>query len=105
MVLPSRSLGFFSAIGAHVPRTGAGAGYSTRRVDVVGIRLPSSPRTRACDPAGLPLEVGETCLVDTDHGPEFGTVAATVIANPFFGPGSRIPKVLRRATRDDEEAF
>lgn len=74
-------------------------------MDVVGIRLGTAARTRSCDPAGLTLEVGETCFVDTDQGPQLGTVTAPVIDNPYFGDTARLPRVVRRATRDDEEAY
>ena len=74
-------------------------------MDVVGIRLGVTPRTRHCDPAGLPLEVGDACVVDTDQGLQFGAVVAPIFGNPFYKPGARLPKVLRRANRDDEEAY
>ncbi len=74
-------------------------------MDVVGIRLGATPRARHCDPAGLPLEVGESCLVDTDQGLQFGTVVAPILGNPFYRSGAKLPKVIRRASRDDEEAY
>jgi cell fate regulator YaaT (PSP1 superfamily) len=74
-------------------------------MDVVGIRLGVTPRARHCDPAGHSLEVGETCLVDADGGPQFGTVVAPTLSNPFYAPGTRLPKVVRRASREDEEAY
>jgi cell fate regulator YaaT (PSP1 superfamily) len=74
-------------------------------MDVIGIRLGVTPRTRNCDPAGIPLDVGEPCVVDTEQGLQFGTVVAPVLANPFYKSGARLPKVLRRASRDDEEAY
>jgi len=74
-------------------------------MDVIGIRLGTVPRTRHCDPAGFTLDVGVTCLVDTEHGTQFGTVVAPVLGNPFYKPGARLPKVVRAATRDDEEAY
>jgi len=74
-------------------------------MDVIGIRLGVTPRTRHCDPAGLFLEVGETCVVDTEQGPQLGTVVAPILANPFYAAGARIPKVVRRASREDEEAY
>ncbi len=74
-------------------------------MDVIGIRLGVTPRTRHCDPAGLPLEVGEACVVDTDQGLQFGTVVAPIMGNPFYKTGARLPKVIRRASRDDEEAY
>jgi cell fate regulator YaaT (PSP1 superfamily) len=74
-------------------------------MDVIGIRLGVTPRTRNCDPSGIPLDVGEPCIVDTEQGLQFGTVVAPVLANPFYKPGARLPKVLRRASRDDEEAY
>lgn len=74
-------------------------------MNVVGVRLASHAKTRTCDPAGLPLEVGEACLVETESGIQFGTVAAPVLHNPFFNEGAKLPRVLRRATRDDEETY
>lgn len=74
-------------------------------MDVVTIRLASSVRPRPCDPGGHDLEVGESCLVDHDGTVEFGTVVAPVLANPHWSPGARLPRVLRRATIEDEEAF
>ena len=74
-------------------------------MDVVTIRLASSVRPRPCDPAGHELEVGESCLVDHEGTVEFGTVVSPVLANPFWSPGARLPRVLRRATIEDEEAF
>jgi cell fate regulator YaaT (PSP1 superfamily) len=74
-------------------------------MDVVGIRLGATPRTRHCDPAGFALEVGDPCIVDTDQGLQFGAVVAPILANPFYRPGARLPKVLRRANRGDEEAY
>jgi cell fate regulator YaaT (PSP1 superfamily) len=74
-------------------------------MDIVGIRLGVTPRTRHCDPAGFPLEVGESCVVDTEHGLQFGTVVAPILGNPFYKSGARLPKVVRRASRDDEEAY
>ncbi len=74
-------------------------------MDIIGIRLGVTPRTRHCDPAGFPLEVGEACLVDTEHGLQFGTVVAPILGNPFYKVGARLPKVVRRASRDDEEAY
>ena len=74
-------------------------------MDVIGIRWGATPRTRHCDPAGLALEVGESCLVEGEGGPQFGTVVAPILANPFYASSARLPKVLRRASRDDEESY
>jgi len=74
-------------------------------MDVIGIRLGVTPRTRHCDPAGLALDVGESCLVDTEQGLQFGTVVAPTLGNPFYKHGARLPKVVRRASRDDEESY
>jgi cell fate regulator YaaT (PSP1 superfamily) len=74
-------------------------------MDVIGVRLGATPRPRHCDPGGLALEVGETCLVETDQGPQLGTVVMPILQNPFYPPGARLPKVVRRASRDDEEAY
>ena len=53
-------------------------------MDIVGIRLGATPRARHCDPAGVPLEVGAACLVDTEHGPQFGTVVAPILGIAFM---------------------
>jgi cell fate regulator YaaT (PSP1 superfamily) len=74
-------------------------------MDVIGIRLGATPRARHCDPGGFPLDVGERCLVDTDQGIQFGTVVAPALGNPFYKPGARLPKVIRRASREDEDAY
>jgi cell fate regulator YaaT (PSP1 superfamily) len=74
-------------------------------MNIVGIRLGGLAKSRSCDPAGLPLEVGETCLVDTDQGVQLGTVSTAVLANPHFPDGARLPKVVRRATHEDEESY
>ena len=74
-------------------------------MDVITVRLASSVRPRPCDPAGHELEVGESCLVDHEGTVEFGTVVAPVLANPHYAPGARLPRLLRRATVEDEEAF
>jgi cell fate regulator YaaT (PSP1 superfamily) len=74
-------------------------------MDVIGIRLGATPRTRSCDPAGVVLDVGESCLVDTEQGLQFGVVVAAVLDNPFFKRGARLPKLVRRASHDDEEAY
>jgi cell fate regulator YaaT (PSP1 superfamily) len=74
-------------------------------MNVVGIRMGTLAKSRSCDPGGLPLEVGETCLVDTEHGLALGTVSTIVLSNPHFPEGSRLPKVVRRATREDEETY
>ena len=74
-------------------------------MNVVGIRLGALAKSRTCDPVGHALEVGDTCLVDTEHGVQLGTVSTTVLANPFYPDGARLPRVVRRATREDEESY
>ena len=74
-------------------------------MDVIGIRLGVTPRTRHCDPAGLLLDVGATCVVDTDQGLQFGTVVTPILGNPFYKSAAKLPKVVRLASRDDEEAY
>lgn len=75
-------------------------------MDVVSVRLQSGARSHSCDPAGLVLEVGEDCIVETERGPEFGTVTSPILPNPYFEPkAAKLPRVLRRATPDDAQAF
>lgn len=75
-------------------------------MEVVRIRFPQGPRPRACDARGFDLEVGAACIVETERGLEMGTVAGATLEVPQFQPGrDRLPKVLRLATREDEEAY
>lgn len=72
-------------------------------MDVVGVRFPESAKIGSCDPAGLALEVGDGCVVETDRGPVFGVVVRAVLSNPY--QSGKLPRVLRRATVEDEESF
>jgi cell fate regulator YaaT (PSP1 superfamily) len=75
-------------------------------MNVVTVRLASSLHARACDPAAVSLEVGDRCIVDTEAGAEFGTVVSPPLDNPFYpAAGVKLPRVVRLATVDDEEAF
>ncbi len=74
-------------------------------MDVVQVTFVELARPRACDPAGLALEVGEPCVVESERGPMLGTVSRVALPNPYLPPGSPLPKVLRRASREDEEAY
>jgi cell fate regulator YaaT (PSP1 superfamily) len=74
-------------------------------MEIVRIRFPQGPRPRACDARGFDLEVGTACLVETERGVEMGTVVgATLAVAQFDGGRDRLPRVLRVATREDEEA-
>ncbi len=76
-------------------------------MEVVHVRFPEAARSQACGANGHRLDVGDNFVVDTERGPAFGTVTQSVLDNPYYDgkPGARLPRVLRLATRDDEEAF
>lgn len=74
-------------------------------MEIVRIRFRQGPRPRPCDARGFDLEVGTACLVETERGVEMGTVVgATLVVPQFDGSRDRLPRVLRVATREDEEA-
>jgi cell fate regulator YaaT (PSP1 superfamily) len=73
---------------------------------VVIVRFSSSARQAPCFAKGLDLEVGDGCIVESENGPDFGVMNQVVMENPYFGaPDTRLPRVLRRATREDEETY
>lgn len=74
-------------------------------MQIVRVRFAQGPRPRACDAAGLDLDVGTPCVVETDRGAELGTVTTATMEVSSFDPvRDRLPRVIRPATRDDEEA-
>jgi len=75
-------------------------------MEVVAVRIPPSARSSTCRSNGFDLEVGETCLVETPRGLELGVVTRPAVEHPHLAPSARtLPTVVRRASRDDEEAF
>lgn len=74
-------------------------------MQVAGVRLASSARSRTCDVSAVSVEVGDACIVLTEAGHELGTVVSPALDNPFFTAGPPMPRVVRRATLEDEEAF
>ncbi len=75
-------------------------------MEVLAVRISPATRSTTCTANGLNLEVGTGCIVESDRGHEFGIVTRPVMENRFFKPGgSKIPVLVRRATRDDEEAY
>ncbi len=75
-------------------------------MEVVSIRLASSLHARVCEPGDVSLEVGDRCIVETETGMEFGTVVSPPLDNPYYLAGkAKLPRVMRPATVDDEEAF
>jgi cell fate regulator YaaT (PSP1 superfamily) len=71
---------------------------------VVGIRISNSARTLICAAGETALEVGDGCLVATDRGTEFGVVTHPLLDSPRHRNGD-LPRVVRRATVEDEEAY
>jgi cell fate regulator YaaT (PSP1 superfamily) len=75
-------------------------------MEIVVVRFPPAARCATCDPCGLDLAVGESCIAETERGPEFGIVARLGSRGERRGDVERaIPRVRRRATQDDEEAY
>ncbi len=76
-------------------------------MDVVHVRFPEAARSSACLASGHDLEVGQCCIVDTERGQAFGVVTHPVLDNPFYDDrnSAHLPRVCRRATREDEERF
>lgn len=75
-------------------------------MEVVAVRIPPSSRSSTCRSNGHDLEVGESCVVESPRGLELGVVTRAVMEHPYLAAASRaMPGVVRRATRDDEEAF
>lgn len=73
-------------------------------MDVVQVRFPSSAAPVTCDANGHELEVGEYCVVRTDHGSRVGRVTRSTHANPGWEEKrEQLFKVLRGAGREDEE--
>ena len=75
-------------------------------METVIVRFPPGGRCVACHPCELDLAVGDPCIAETDRGVEFGIVAQLGFRYGRGGePNRNLPRVLRRATQDDEEAY
>src|SRR5512143_922395 len=75
-------------------------------MDVVVVRIPPTGRCVSASASGLELTVGDDCVIESERGLEFGIVARAAFSNPFRPDwGGPLPRVLRRATREDEEAY
>jgi cell fate regulator YaaT (PSP1 superfamily) len=73
-------------------------------MDVVQVRFPASATPVTCDANGHELEVGEYCVVRTEHGSRVGRVTRATHKNPGWeGKGGKLFKILRGAGREDEE--
>ncbi len=71
--------------------------------EIVGVRFNETGKSYYFDPDGNTIEEGAHVIVDTMHGPEFGTVTIsnkTVKESELVLP---LKKVIRVATQDDEE--
>lgn len=75
-------------------------------MELVVVRFPPAGRCTTCDPTGLELSVGDSCVAESDRGLEFGIVAQLGFRYPRPGESERtFPRVVRRATQEDEEAY
>ena len=75
-------------------------------LEVVVVRIPPTGRCVTCVANGLDLAAGDDCVIESERGIEFALVARPAVSNPFRRESDApLPRVLRRATRDDEEAY
>ena len=71
------------------------------RVEVVGVRFRSAGKVYYFDPKGLKVRIGDSVIVETARGPEFGEVS---FGNRFIHKSSTVSPlrpVLRVATKED----
>ncbi len=81
---------------------GAGSWDGTYR-DVAGIKIGTHARTYYFDSTGFLLQGGEACVVEGEHGEEFGRIVQSTGASRKFSGVKGMKKVLRRPTAEDEE--
>ncbi len=74
-------------------------------MDLIGIRIPPASRFVSCDANGHSLAVGDACVVESERGLEFGIVLKSGLRSVSAQELKGIPRVIRRATQDDEEAY
>lgn len=74
---------------------------NAERIEVVGIRFRSSGKVYYFDPKGISLHAGESAIVETVRGPEFGEVSFGNRMIPLAGAVTPLRPVLRAATNDD----
>ncbi len=75
-------------------------------MEVVIVRFPPAGRCVTCDPSGLDLAVGDSCIAESDRGVEFGIVAQLGFRLRRPGEAERVlARVVRRSTQEDEEAY
>ena len=68
---------------------------------VVGVRFRNSGRSYPFDPSGFDLRVGDTLIVDTVRGLEFGHVCEPPMEVPPERVSSPLKPILRKATDED----
>ena len=69
--------------------------------EIISVKFKENGRAYSFDPAGIPAEIGESVIVETQNGTEMGTVSA---ANHEVDNGAIVKplrKVLRKATEKD----
>jgi cell fate regulator YaaT (PSP1 superfamily) len=74
-------------------------------MEVLAVRIPPSANSSTCLANGHDLQVGDSCVVDTERGLELGIVTRAALDNPRIAVDARLPSVIRPASRDDEERF
>lgn len=75
------------------------------KVRVVGLNFRRNNRVTRYNACGIPLRLGDHCIVETDHGIEVGRVATNPMILPPEHVRGKLPKILRRATDKDIARF
>jgi len=71
--------------------------------DVVGLQIGAHARTWYIDSTGFQLLIGESCVVEGEHGEEFARVVQATGPSRKFAGVKKMRRVLRRSTPEDEE--
>jgi len=70
--------------------------------EVIGVRFKRLGKVYHFDPRGIPLEVGDFCVVETARGLEYGEVASQSREVSSESVAAPLKNVLRKATEEDK---
>jgi cell fate regulator YaaT (PSP1 superfamily) len=75
-------------------------------MSVIYVRVSSTARCVMCAAKTHDFEVGDSCVVEGENGLDFGVVTRVMVDHPILDERKgHLPRVMRRATRDDEESY
>src|SRR3990172_1089999 len=69
--------------------------------EIVGVRFKRAGKVYCFEPAGIPLEVNDSVIVETAQGMEMGQVAIAPKQVPASEIQTPLKPVLRKATNED----